>query len=170
MSVSSPMEAVHKYAPTPSGAMRVHANLVMYSHLTVVCVMVRHCNALRLSNYFNVFYLLDSDECSTTEGNCTQGCINTYGSYYCTCSSGYRLAYNNRTCNGQPKKKSYVKLLGNECRLVKLRRDGWEVNRNSNKGESVLINMRLIDDKRPEDRLSGDRNCKKGVMFIRKDT
>ena len=48
--------------------------------------------------------------------------------------------------------------------------DGWEVNRNSNKGESVLINMRLIDDKRPEDRLSGDRNCKKGVIFIRKDT
>ena len=37
------------------------------------------------------------------------------------------------------------------------------MNRNSNKGERVLEYMSLIDYKRPEDRLSEDRNCKKGV-------
>jgi len=38
------------------------------------------------------------DECTYNNGECTQVCVDTYDSYYCTCRSGYRLAYNNYTC------------------------------------------------------------------------
>lgn len=38
------------------------------------------------------------DECKYSNGECTQVCVDTYDSYYCTCRSGYRLAYNNYVC------------------------------------------------------------------------
>ena len=40
------------------------------------------------------------DECKFYNGECTQVCVDTYYSYYCTCRSGYRLAYNRYTCPG----------------------------------------------------------------------
>ena len=33
--------------------------------------------------------------------NCTDGCVNTEGSYYCTCNDGYELTGDNRTCVGE---------------------------------------------------------------------
>jgi len=40
------------------------------------------------------------DECTYNNGECTQICVDTYDSYYCTCRYGYRLAYNDYTCPG----------------------------------------------------------------------
>jgi len=40
------------------------------------------------------------DECIYNNGECTQVCVDTYYSYYCTCRSGYRLAYNDYDCPG----------------------------------------------------------------------
>lgn len=49
------------------------------------------------------FFVIDINECSPIPGrsnNCTQICINTDGSYYCSCNSGYFDPYHNGTCIG----------------------------------------------------------------------
>lgn len=38
------------------------------------------------------------DECKYGNGECSQVCVDTYDSYYCTCRAGYRLAYNDYDC------------------------------------------------------------------------
>ena len=40
----------------------------------------------------------DNDECATNNGGCSQGCNNTVGSFECTCTSGYELSDDGRTC------------------------------------------------------------------------
>ena len=49
-------------------------------------------------------YLIDINECNDTElvHQCDHTCINTIGSYTCTCNSGYDLDVDGRTCNGMP--------------------------------------------------------------------
>ena len=42
------------------------------------------------------------NECKYNNGLCTQVCVDTYDSYYCTCRSGYRLGYTNYFCPGRP--------------------------------------------------------------------
>ena len=42
----------------------------------------------------------DVNECATLNGGCSQICTNIIGSYYCSCSIGYLLSADNRTCNG----------------------------------------------------------------------
>ena len=38
------------------------------------------------------------DECSEGLSNCNMHCVNTIGSYYCTCFTGFQLMNNNHTC------------------------------------------------------------------------
>ena len=45
-------------------------------------------------------YLTDLIECVDMNGNCTHNCINTEGSYYCTCDNGYELSDDKHTCEG----------------------------------------------------------------------
>ncbi|XP_078585919.1 uncharacterized protein LOC144867724 [Branchiostoma floridae x Branchiostoma japonicum] len=40
----------------------------------------------------------DTDECSTGTSGCSQTCLNTEGSYVCTCESGYVLSSDKHTC------------------------------------------------------------------------
>ena len=42
----------------------------------------------------------DIDECGVSD-HCSQQCINTVGSYNCSCKSGYRLNDNQKTCDGK---------------------------------------------------------------------
>ena len=64
---------------------------------------------LRSNIYSNInvnlhnFCCTDIDECAEDTDGCTQTCVNTIGSYLCTCRPGYRLANDTRGCNGQPK-------------------------------------------------------------------
>ena len=44
--------------------------------------------------------LLDLDECAGNDNFCDQICVNTFGSYVCSCESGYTLATNN-VCEGK---------------------------------------------------------------------
>ena len=43
----------------------------------------------------------DVNECATNNGNCGQVCVDTAGSYFCSCNSGYSLNANARTCSGR---------------------------------------------------------------------
>lgn len=43
----------------------------------------------------------DVDECSVNQGGCKFGCVNTPGSYECTCPAGCRLHWNKKDCIGE---------------------------------------------------------------------
>ncbi|CAH3124980.1 unnamed protein product, partial [Porites lobata] len=44
---------------------------------------------------------LDKDECALANGGCQHTCTNTYGSYKCSCYSGYQLKPDGLTCQGK---------------------------------------------------------------------
>lgn len=41
---------------------------------------------------------VDIDECAKDHGNCQHECVNTLGSYVCTCHNGYTLHENGHDC------------------------------------------------------------------------
>ncbi len=43
----------------------------------------------------------DVNECMAGNGGCDQTCADTLGSFVCSCLSGFRLASDGETCNGQ---------------------------------------------------------------------
>jgi len=45
-------------------------------------------------------FKLDINECQTDNGECTQICDNTDGSYQCSCWNGYEMTNDNCTCVG----------------------------------------------------------------------
>ncbi|XP_005106845.3 uncharacterized protein LOC101847898 [Aplysia californica] len=48
--------------------------------------------------FYGLVCQLDVNECRTDKHNCTHSCTNTYGSYVCSCPSGFVLAEDRRTC------------------------------------------------------------------------
>ena len=42
----------------------------------------------------------DINECAEDTHNCAQECTNTIGSFTCDCNTGYRLASDGHSCNG----------------------------------------------------------------------
>ena len=48
-----------------------------------------------------MYYISDIDECSLGGSDCEQICINTQGSYMCSCCQGYELDINNKTCTSK---------------------------------------------------------------------
>ena len=42
--------------------------------------------------------LLDIDECIENDNDCAQTCVNTRGSYLCSCDPGYHLASDGHSC------------------------------------------------------------------------
>ena len=42
----------------------------------------------------------DIDECLTDNGGCNQTCVNSAGSYKCTCGVGYYLGNDGKNCYG----------------------------------------------------------------------
>lgn len=48
------------------------------------------------------FFSVEVDECSRpNRGGCEQRCLNTLGSYKCSCDPGYELAPDKRRCEGE---------------------------------------------------------------------
>ena len=93
-------------------AMCAVATLDTKSHQTTEHVWVRHiisdttvftiCTIL----YFMQLYAstcchTDIDECALGTNGCNQYCINTIGSYLCTCYIGYQISLNHRICVGK---------------------------------------------------------------------
>lgn len=68
-----------------------------------------------VSHIFSNF--ADVDECGLRPSPCSQGCVNTDGSYLCTCQTGYRLS--GFQCIGKI-------LLTNAMESEGLLLDGWK--------------------------------------------
>ena len=62
---------------------------------------------LRYTNSQNFYYpgltvtLLDTNQCSTSNGGCDQNCTDVIPGHECSCSSGYALNSNGQTCSGE---------------------------------------------------------------------
>ena len=48
-----------------------------------------------------LLFCADIDECKLDSDQCAQTCINTIGSYTCSCSEGYLLNGDRRGCSGE---------------------------------------------------------------------
>lgn len=77
-----------------------------------------HCKLRQKHRHYYQYYILyclkclDIDECTENTDGCTQICINTAGSYRCSCRSGYRLQSDGLLCNGEPPQKwKYAELI-----------------------------------------------------------
>ena len=54
--------------------------------------------------FIMIFLLSDTNECANNDGGCDSdngNCVNTGGSYYCTCNSGYQLGTDKHSCEGE---------------------------------------------------------------------
>lgn len=49
----------------------------------------------------NISHCVDINECRINNGGCSQDCINSKGSFYCTCSDQYVLGDDGKTCTGK---------------------------------------------------------------------
>ena len=66
----------------------------------MVCQMFDHqlCQLLPFQHWSTTSFGLDIDECSGSHG-CEQECVNSPGSFICSCRHGYSLDDDGRTCN-----------------------------------------------------------------------
>ena len=64
-------------------------------------VFVINTCQIRHYNFSPYFSFLDINECSEENGGCSLACINTIGSYYCSCHTpGYTLTFDKHNCTG----------------------------------------------------------------------
>ena len=77
------------------------AQKAMHLEKMATHVMVRAKSEIYFSSCYNVYSLLDIDECLLDIDGCDQGCNNTLGSFLCTCSEGYILNENGFSCEGE---------------------------------------------------------------------
>lgn len=55
---------------------------------------------LKSSSLCHISHFSDHDECETTSHGCQHKCVNNHGSYACSCSDGYQLNSDKKTCSG----------------------------------------------------------------------
>ena len=95
----------------------------MHQHIRFICLLVQsrlwsfqewiqlHRYALQESYvgwnlidvihvHMTLFNVIDIDECTLEIDNCAHDCMNSHGSYTCSCRTGYTLDADGFTCNG----------------------------------------------------------------------
>ena len=98
MNVLLIMETVLNCALTLLEATCVRVLAATHSVPTYGLVMVSgYGNKSTYHSSFN----LDINGCATNNGNCLQTCANAIGSYLCSCTIGYVLNADGRTCDGK---------------------------------------------------------------------
>ena len=86
---------------TPMEVSTVNVELGTHYPMTTELVMVSYnCQYLQQYFLFQCNTTLDINECQIAINNCSELCINTNGSFYCQCTTGYLLSTDNKTCNG----------------------------------------------------------------------
>lgn len=60
---------------------------------TCVCVLSLYVTGV-------VYMCVDLDECVEGQHQCQQRCINTFGSFQCSCVDGYQPAHDQTSCTG----------------------------------------------------------------------
>ena len=57
---------------------------------------------VQLNSYimYDVYLVLDIDECAEGTSGCEMNCNNTIGSYFCSCNAGFIIDADGRTCDG----------------------------------------------------------------------
>lgn len=51
---------------------------------------------------FSASFMVEFDECKTTDHGCEHECVNTLGTYECACKIGYELHSDGKHCEGDP--------------------------------------------------------------------
>ena len=66
-----------------------------------------------------VYNFADMDECILHISNCSQICINTPGSFTCSCNTGYLRNSDGRTCESKILEyQLYLRLINNSCLVL----------------------------------------------------
>ena len=100
MSVTLIMAVALKFVLTHFALMEsshVHVTQDMYCILMASLALVSKPS---IHDNNNAFIGLDIDECALDTDTCQQVCINTNGSYTCSCMEGCSLDANGNTCSG----------------------------------------------------------------------
>ena len=72
-----------------------------HSCCSSIIVLPLPCSATVVYSSYTSLILVDIDECDEGIDGCEQICINTVGSYNCSCDPGYDLASNQLNCSGK---------------------------------------------------------------------
>ena len=58
------------------------------------------CDTKKIHIFNTCLFSIDIDECAQDSTICSQICVNTRGSYYCSCSDGFQLTEGTNQCEG----------------------------------------------------------------------
>ena len=95
------MVVAHRCALTQMEVSSVHAmqvmRLVVMESAALVIVVILTATATQLVD----LTFLEINECLSNNGFCSQVCINTDGSFTCSCNVGYKLGGDGKSCGGK---------------------------------------------------------------------
>ena len=78
----------------------------------------KHDQVLKLRQFSH----LDIDECKKNVSGCSQICINTIGSYHCSCKAGFDLSSDKKACQGKNTQNENLTLTLVICLITSARR------------------------------------------------
>ncbi|XP_050312817.1 tolloid-like protein 1 [Anthonomus grandis grandis] len=97
-------DRVDVYSKMKDGKMKKHgsycgskAPALITSESNIMRIVFYSDTSVQKTGFAGVFFS-DMDECAKDHGNCQHDCVNTLGSYICTCHNGYTLHENGRDC------------------------------------------------------------------------
>ncbi|KAJ8980749.1 hypothetical protein NQ317_013754 [Molorchus minor] len=97
-------DRVDIYSKLKEGKLKKHgsycgpkAPAMITSEGNIMRVVFYSDTSVQKSGFAAVFFT-DMDECAINHGGCQHDCMNTVGSYICTCHNGYTLHENGRDC------------------------------------------------------------------------
>ena len=76
--------------------LETHSSVMVYSYYYTDIAMVLHVVLYNINNT-----IPDIDECAQNATLCGQLCVNTDGSYFCSCEDGYELVEGTNQCRGE---------------------------------------------------------------------
>ena len=83
--------------------------LQVYSYTVMSCA----CDIALKNDHNN--YCTDINECDMENGDCDQVCMNTMGSFTCSCMMGYEINDDGMTCDGK-QYRQYTQRILTYCR------------------------------------------------------